>query len=418
VDKIRTVAGFAAVVLQVVVLSEISISKPAAKDSNAAPPIAAVDIRKPGLPASAVDRAELKQLWSVDLSKDPDFAKRSRAEDPILLRRPTLDFVDDDHIIVAFDDNSRSIPEIAGPEMRLFGFHVEELDARTGEVGLRVSWQVRNSTSQAMPMGKGRLLVLVGEQLKELSTKLEEIASLSIPLRLHGQPTPQPLQTGRTFLNPDYESWQIDVAPGGTTAVLAHSSGPEVTLEWLRGADLRKIGSAEFSSIGLKNVFAGNDSALVFVRNLPPILVKISGEHREVCKCRPQMARVLADELIFLAMREKYEIVTTSGSVRSSGKLKVGAYAFHRSEASRFVIATGFFKGSGFPLQTEFVPFSTVRVLDSKSLEQIAEKTFQGPRIPANGMSHGSRQTAVALSPDGHRLLVLIDSILTLFQLP
>src|SRR5438105_3156572 len=34
---------------------------------------------------------EPAQLWSTDLSNDPDFAKRGRAENSILLRPPTLD---------------------------------------------------------------------------------------------------------------------------------------------------------------------------------------------------------------------------------------------------------------------------------------------------------------------------------------
>jgi hypothetical protein len=353
------------------------------------------------------------QVWSIDLSSDPDFAKRAQAEN---LRPPTLDFLDNERVVVAFDDNSSAL---SGFEMRPFGFHVLEVDSTTGKLGEKLSWGVQNHTSQALPVGKGNLLVLVGEQLKEFSSTFEELASIPVPLKLHGNPTPMHLPSG-LFLNPDYEKWQIDVAPGGTTVVLAHHDFPSVMVEWLRSSDLGTIGSTTaFSGAGLKDLFAGNEFALVFVDTVSPMLVLRSGEHRALCECRPGMARVLTDDLIFLALRTKYEIVSTSGEVQSSGKLKIGAYQFHRSlSADRFAFTTGFYRGSGFPLQTEFAPQLTVHVLDSKTLKQVAEKTLQEPAVPKGGVSHGFRQSAVALSPDGRRLLVLVNSRLSLYHLP
>ena len=201
--------------------------------------------------------------------------------------------------------------------------------------------------------------------------------------------------------------------------VLAHHDGPEVTVEWLRSSDLGSIGSTTFSGVGLKDLFAGNESALVVVNTLSPMLLLRSGEHRTLCECRPGMTRMLTDDLIFLALRREYKIVTTAGEVRSSGKLKIGAYQFHRSSsADRFAFTTGFYKGSGFPLQTEFAPQMTVHVLVSKTLKQVAEQTLQEPAVPKGGVSHGFRQSAVALSPDGRRLLVLLNSTLSLYRIP
>jgi len=363
----------------------------------------------------AKEPTQPRQLWSIDLSNDPDFAKRAQAENPILLRPPTLDFLDNEHVIVAFDDNSS---ELSGFEMRRFGFHVLKVDAQDGKLGQKLSWQVQNHTSQAMSVEKGNLLVLVGEQLKKLSNTFEELASIPVPLKLHGNPTPMHFPSG-LFLNPDFDRWEIDVAPGGTTVVLAHDDGPDNTVEWLKSSDLGRIGSGTFSGAGLQDFFAGNEFALVFVHNDPPMLVRSSGEHRTLCECRPGMVRVLTDDLIFLTMQKEYKIVTTSGEVRSSGKLKIGASQFHRSStADRFAFTTGFYKGSGFPLQTEFAPQLTVHVLDTKTLKQITEKTFQEPAVPQGGVSHGFRQSAFALSPDGHQLLVLINSTLSLYQIP
>jgi hypothetical protein len=65
------------------------------------------------------------KLWSVDLSTDKDFQGRLKPPEEIL-RPPTLDFLNGDQIIVAFDDNAISIPS---PEMAPFGFHVLEVGA-------------------------------------------------------------------------------------------------------------------------------------------------------------------------------------------------------------------------------------------------------------------------------------------------
>jgi hypothetical protein len=360
-------------------------------------------------------RTESAPVWTIDLSIDPDFIKRAHAENPTLLRPPILDFLDEGHIIVAFDDNSSAL---SGLEMRPFGFHVLKVDAAAGELGRKLSWQVQNHTSQAVSVEKSNFLVLVGEHLKVVSNKFEELGSIPVLLRLHGKPTPMHLASG-LFLNQDFDRWQMDVAPGGATVCLAHYEGPDVTVKWLRSSNLGQFGSATFSGAGLKDLSAGNESALIFVHTLSPMLLTRSGEHRTLVEYRPGMARVLTDDLIFLAMRTKYKIVTTSGEVRSSGKLKIGAYQFCRSSgADRFAFTTGFYKGSGFPLQTEFAPQMTVHIFDAKTLKQVTEKTFHEPAVPAGGSSHGFRQSAIALSPDGHRLLVLINSRLSLYRIP
>lgn len=367
----------------------------------------------------AKEPAAPTQVWSVDLSKDPDFSKREHADNSILLRTPTLDFLDDDRIVLAFDDNSRSIPETAGRAMQSFAFHVAVLDADHGKTIRQLAWQVQNSTSQAMAVGKGHLLVLVGEQLKELSSTFEELASVTVPLKLHGQPTPVNLQRGRAFLNPDYERWQADVAPGGTRIILAHDSGPDVTVEWLNAADLRGLDTTSFSGLGLKNFFAGNSSVLVWVRNLPPMLVTSSGKPRNICECRPEMARMLTDDIIFLAFPHEYKIVSVSGELRSSGKLRIGAHGFHRAwGGSRFAYGTGFYKGSSFRLPTEFTPQMTVHILDLTTLKEVAELPLVEPGVPDKSVSRGFRQSAIALSTDGHRLLVLVNSTLTLYRVP
>ena len=355
-----------------------------------------------------------KQLWSMDLSVDPDFSKRAQADNRLLLRPPSLGFLDNERIVVAFDDNSSAL---SGFEMRPFGFHVLEATATSGRLGAKRSWQVQNSTSQVVPTRNGRVLVLVGEQLKELSSDFGEIATLSIPLELHGKPTPVHLPSG-LFLNPDYERWQIDLTPDGNAVVLAHYVGPRATIEWLGSSDLKRANSVNFTAPGLKTVFAGDDFALVTTHNVPPVLLTRSGEQRKLCDCGTEVARVATNELIFLATRTEYRLVTRTGELRQSGKTKLTGRQFDRAaELDRFAYTSGFYKGSGFPVQTSFTPQMTVHIVDTRTLKQIAEKTFVQPPVPKGGFSYG-HESAIALSPDGRHLLVLIGSILSLYAIP
>lgn len=358
-------------------------------------------------------------LWSVDLSQDQDFSKRSNAEDFIGLRPPTIDFVDSEHVVVAFDDSSRSVPTSTQPEMRPFGFHVLEVAAATGKPGRKLSFKVVNDTSQAMAIGEGNLLVLSGEKLEKFSASLKALASYPTPLKLHGQATPVTLASGTTYMNPRRERWQMDLAPGESKFILVHENFPEAEIQWLGTADFKKTATATVEGPGLKSVFAGNDSALIFVHNNPPLLVSSTGKQKAACDCRTEMARFLTDDLMFLAMKREYKIITTLGEVRSTGKLKVGATNFYRArESSRFAYTTGYYKGSGFPLQTKFAPRLTVRVFDWNTMKQIEEVDFEEPGIPEKAVSTGFRQSAVALSPDGRHLLVLINSKLNCYQLP
>jgi hypothetical protein len=83
----------------------------------------------PALPQSVV------KLWSVDLSEDEDFQGRLKVPE-IVLRPPTLDFLNADQIIVAFDDNAMSIPGLGtAPPL---GFHVVEVGASSGSLGRKL----------------------------------------------------------------------------------------------------------------------------------------------------------------------------------------------------------------------------------------------------------------------------------------
>jgi hypothetical protein len=368
-----------------------------------------------GLLILAVNHSALSQtvtkLWSVDLSKDQDFQRRSQAQDANL-RPPTLDFLTDDQIIVAFDDNAVSTPS---PGMTPFGFHVLSVGASSGGLNRKLSFKVLLDTSQAEATGDGNFLVLAGEELKKFSSSLEEVASLATPLELHGQATEQ-RTGGRSYFNPRYETWQMDVAPGGRELVLAHTKNPHVMeVSWLRTSDFTTIATAEGEPSGQQGMSAGSQAVWLFPDGWAKLLSS-SGQELTLCN-RCLRGYFLTDDLVFLDERDKYEVKTVSGEKRASGKLKLEGFKFCRAaNATRFAYATGHYEGSGFPLKTHFAARMLVRVFDWNAMKQADEISFDRPEQPKNSASSGFKETAIALSPDGHRLLVLNGSVLNLYR--
>jgi hypothetical protein len=349
------------------------------------------------------------KLWSVDLSKDQDFQRRGQASEAFL-KPPTLDFLNADQIIVAFDDNAMSIPS---PEMTPFGFHVLEVDAISGRLGKKLSFNVVVNTSQAEATGDGNFLVLAGEELKKFSHSFSEVAFLPTPLRLHGQPTEQ-RTGGQIYLNPRYETWHMDVAPGGRELVLVHVKNPrEMEVSWLRTSDFTTIATVEREPSNQEGMSAGNQAVWLFPYG-PAKLLSSTGQESSICDLCLR-GYFLTDNLMFLDERDKYEIKTISGEARASGKLRVEAFSFYRAAvAPRFAYATGHYRGSGFPLRTHFAAHMEVKVFDWSTMKQVGAVTFDEPEKP---VSSGFKQSAIALSPDGRRLLVLTGSMLNLYKL-
>lgn len=358
------------------------------------------------LAGSALSESPVK-LWSVDLSRNQDFQKRMQTPE-ILLDPPTIDFINDKQIIVSFEDDDPWSPD---PDRKPFGFHVLEVEANSGVLGRKLSFEVLTA-SRSMAAPDNTFLVLADEELKKFSNSFQQVAGFPTPLKLHGRPTEQKAGD-RSFLNPRYETWQMDMAPGGREVVLAHSKGPgDTEFLWLRTADFTTVATAQVETFRWQ-MSAGN-RAVLSSRNPETLLVTPSQRISICASCL--RAYFITDDLMFFDERNKYEIKSTSGETRASGTLQQEAFPFHRStNSSRFAYETGSYKGSGFPLKTHFAAHMAVRVFDWSAMKQVAEISFDEPE---KAVSSGFKESAIALSPDGHRLLVLNNSILNCYRLP
>lgn len=360
--------------------------------------------------AASVKAQSPIRLWSLDLSTDQDFRKRLPITNPFLTP-PSLDFIGHGKLIVSFADNIQSAPNPASPEMKAFGFHVLEVDSVSGKPGKKLTFSVLTEAAQTIAIADGNFVVLADEELKKFSDSLGEIGSLPTPLKLHGQPTEQ-LISGKPYLNPRYESWVIEVAPGGRELVLAHIQNPLVMqLEWVSADDFKTIATVQAQPS--RQFSEGNRAALLF--QYDKLLIASSGQETPICS-RCLRAHFLTDDLLVVDERTKFEIRTVAGDRRGEGKLNEEMFEFYRAlSASRFAYATGHYKGSGFPLQTHFAPQMAVRVFDWERMKQVAELKFDEPEKAVSG---GLTQTAIAISQDGRNLAVLINGTLTLYRLP
>jgi hypothetical protein len=349
------------------------------------------------------------KIWSIDLSHDEDFRRRVRASE-VNLRPPTIDFLKEDKIIVAFDDDVLMVPD---SEKRPAGFHALEVEATSGKTGRKISSEALASGSRVAVTGDSNFLMLAGEQLKKFSSSFNELASLPTPLRVHGQPTQQRIGE-RIYLNPRYETWDVDVAPGGREFVLAHVKNPsEMEVSWLKTNDFTTITMIEAAPSNQQGMSAGNQGVWLFPFGWAKLVLS-SGQEASLCN-RCFRGYFLTDELVFLDEGERFQVKTISGVSKGQGKLQSGASKFCRAtHATRFAYATGQYRGSGFPVRTRFASHMDVKVFDWSTMKQVGEIAFDEPEKP---VSAGFKQSAIALSPDGTQLAVLTGSILNLYRL-
>lgn len=349
-------------------------------------------------------------LWSEDLSEDPGFKSRLQ-RDSTLLRPPTIDFLTDDQIIVAFDDDVVD-PE---PELKRFAFHVLEINTQSGHVGNNLSFPVTVDLSQVKIIKGGSFLVLEGEEILKFSRDFKQISSFPIPLQLHGKPTRQE-SGGVTFWNPRYETWQMAVAPGGETVLLEHSDRPmHMEFQWLKTNDFSQLQKMT-SDVTRYISDAGNRNVLV---NDPPqgSPFLLSPENRSYVCDKCGMAHMISENLFFIDGNNAYEIITANRKVLAKGKLEAGGVFVQRSmDSPRFVYTNGAYDGHGAPVQTDFPSVhNDFRVFDWKEMKQVANVVL---RKKVGNVSSGYRQSAAALSPDGKFLAILDDSRLNCYRLP
>ena len=335
-----------------------------------------------------------QKLWSVDLSKDPDFGKRLSMLE-VSLGAPSINFLSNSQIICDFYDGEEGGYNLSMPPS---GYHVLEIDANSGAFGRKLDFQPVDNYSRALPTDDGGFVVFTGKELKKFDNGF---ASGVI------YPTP------REQIGDALDRWLVDVAPSLQTILLYYHRprDPQGRWTWIRTKDLTVI--ASFQSSLTAGIHASDSGAIFDGVGNQQLL---SAEKAAVI-CARCNAYFLSKDLLFVDKEKSYTIETTAGENRRKGNLGFGGEKLARAAHSpRFAYVTGGFVGWGFPIQTHFNKIAgKIRVWDWNTNKEIAEIDVNEH---AGNPSAGLSQMALALSPDGKYLAVLFHHTLSLYRLP
>jgi hypothetical protein len=334
------------------------------------------------------------KLWSIDLSADQDFHKRLSVLE-VSLDAPSINFLSNSQIICDFYDGEKGGYNLSMPPS---GYHVLEIDANNGAFGRKLDFQPVDDHSRALPTDDGGFVVFTGKELKKFNNAFAPGISY---------PTP------REQVYDVLDRWLVDVAPSLQT-ILLYYHRPRDTQglwTWLRTKDFTVVMS--FQSSLASGIYASDTEA---IHDGVGNLQLLSAEKSSVL-CTRCSAYFLTDDLLFLDEQNSYTIETTACEDRGKGNLGGGGERFARAAHSpRFAYVTGGIVGWGFPIQTHFNEVSgKVRVWDWTTNKVIAEIDVNEH---AGNPSAGLAQMALALSPDGKYLAVLLHHALTLYRLP
>jgi hypothetical protein len=334
------------------------------------------------------------KLWSIDLAENKDFQKRLSVSE-VLLDAPSLNFLNNYQIICGFYDGEKGGYNLSMPPS---GYHVLEINANNGTFGRELDFRVVDDHSRALPTEDGGFTVFSGRELTKFSSTFVHGDSYSTLRERVGD------SKGRSL---------VDIAPSLQT-ILLYDFGPEgLQGQW------RWISTKDFS---VTKSVEGSRALMIQASDTEAILDgfgnrQLLNSSTATPMCTRCNAYFITNDLLFIDKEESYVIQTVNGERRGVGKLNIQASDFTRAaHATRIAFLTGRYQGGGFPLQTHFsVLRGSVIVLDWNTNRRVEEFNIAEP---VGNPSAGFTQAALALSPDGKYLAILLHHTLSLYRLP
>ena len=336
-----------------------------------------------------------ERLWSIDLFQNKDFEKRLGVSE-LFLDSPSLGFLNDSQIICDFYDLPQPGYKLTA---HLPGYHVLEISTKDGTLGRELDFQPIDDQSRALPIEDGGFVVFTGRDLIKFSSEFVRGNSYSI---------------GRDQAGDSMGRWLVDIAPSLQTILLYHLPA-EVDAPgrwtWLSTKDFSVVKSLQSSRA---TIVKTSDSAAILNSFADRRLLNAPSPTPICIRCN---AYFITDDLLFVDREESYFIQTVDGVRRAAGRLNIQALDFARAaHAPRVAFLTGRYGGWGFPLKSHFNTLNgKFIVLDWNTNKRVGEIELAEP---VENPSAGFNQTALALSPDGKYLAVLLHHTLSLYRLP
>lgn len=323
-----------------------------------------------------------KVLWSVDLAKNQDYAKRLDVSPP-LRASPSLSFLKDGRILVSFYDDAAWFD----PELERKRFHVLEVNPRTGAFGRELNFSSVDERARVLPVEDG-FAVLAGDTVTKFDADFVSVATY---------PTP------RIGTAEHRDVWLMDATPDGGQIALYHrqTSTEQRQLVRLSSTDLSPI-RTEPAELVLSQLSVSDDD---YIRDSYPA----------ACKCA---AHFITNDLVVVQNRDFHysvEPVTKLGGSRAVADGSFPHVSVSRN-SNRIAFSSAKMEGThGFLVKTGGTNIAgKVTIRDWKRKRNVAEIDIDEPvRPPAVSFF-----PSLALSSDGLTLLVLLHNTLTAYSLP
>jgi hypothetical protein len=290
-----------------------------------------------------------QKLWTVDLSANADFQKRLSVFEG-LLNAPSISFLNNTQIICDFYDGQRRGQNFSAP---ISGYHVLEIDTKTGAFGRKLDFQPADDDSRALPTDDGGFVVSTGKELKKFSREFVPGPSCREP---------------RAQVN---DRLLVDESPSRETILIYDNTPQDPTAgwSWLRAEDFTSIKSVQGP---LTASIEASDNAAIF-NGIGNRELLAGGNASAICaRCD---AYFITDDLLFIDKEKSYEIRTVDGRRQRTGGLNIQARNFSRAlDVTRVAYVTGSYRGWGFPIQKHFDRIiGRIIVLDWSTNEEVGE---------------------------------------------
>lgn len=329
---------------------------------------------------SSLNSQKAEKLWSIDLRTNPEYAKRLSSSQ-LSLTPASVVFAGDSRIILSFYDDLAHGYHRADPSEN---YHLIGISADDGVVRERLVFSTFDHEWRVHSIVSGGLLVIGNQKIMKYRSTLELQMTRTAP------------EIGLPDLY--YERWMADCVPDGSEVVLYHSVGPNKSeFIWMNTNDLSRVRAEPTEA---HQVMRASNSEVITEKSV----------------CDTCADYFLAGGRRFVDRGKKYEVRDTNGKSMASGSLRGGASHFARSMSSSrvaFIESVSRFNGIalfGFPSAIA----ERVTVLDWERNRRVAEIDLE-ERItnPWDGL----KQSALALSPHGKLLVVLLRYSLTCYRL-
>jgi hypothetical protein len=349
-------------------------------------------------------------LWTIDLAKNADFAKRAGLEWADIAN-PRLQFAGASEIVVGFENDAPNSPRTLDPKH--FDFDLLAVESGSGKIAGHFSLPVVNLDSDVQPLAGGDLAVLSGESFIRMSGSFETLQTYPTPLRYHGGPVPH-VVGGIPDLSVVYEEWKMSVTPLGHTVVLRHHDAHDAELIWLDAKDLSE--RRRVSETGAATSLDATEDFALMSYYRPPYRSLPESHAVPECRLRQCQAEYVAGENAVLQdLAKQYQIVGHDGTVLLRGSLLSGTDNVARSmDGSRIAFTTGIRTLGRF---TDGRTHTAVVIVDLMSRKELKRIVFDQAVERRGEISRGV-EMALALSPDGHRIAVLDGTKLICYSLP